>query len=71
MTTVVAVSAAVIAACYAAALIALAIAIAQSPPICEPAELSAADEELVAEAAARMKQYGAAVADYYDTEGTL
>lgn len=32
-------------------------------------KLSAEDEALVAEAAARMKAYGAAVADRYDTEG--
>jgi hypothetical protein len=70
-TAVFAISAAVIAACYAAALIVLVVAIAKTPPITLPlAELSPEDEALVAEAAARMKSYGNAVADYYDTEGT-
>jgi hypothetical protein len=68
MTTVLAISAAVIAGCYAAALIVLVVAIAKTPPITLPlAELSPEDEELVAEAAARMKAYGEAVADHYDT----
>jgi hypothetical protein len=69
MTTVLAISAAVIAGCYAAALIALVVAIAKTPPIREPAELTAAEEELVADLTARMQAYGEAVADYYDTEG--
>jgi hypothetical protein len=65
---VVAIAAAVIAACYAAALIVLVVASAITPPIALPlAELSPEDEALVAEAAARMKQYGNAVADRYDT----
>jgi hypothetical protein len=67
-TAVVAIAAAVIAACYAAALIVLVVASAITPPIALPlAELSPEDEELVAEAATRMKAYGAQVADHYDT----
>jgi len=58
----------VIAGCYVAALIVLVVAIAKTPPIALPlAELSPEDEELVAEAATRMKAYGAQVADHYDT----
>jgi hypothetical protein len=36
-----------------------------------PAELTAVeDEEFLADLTAHLKAYGAAVADYYDTEGT-
>jgi hypothetical protein len=67
-TTVGGIAITVIAGCYVAALIVLVVAIAKTPPITLPlAELSPEDEELVAEAAARMKAYGEAVADHYDT----
>jgi hypothetical protein len=35
-----------------------------------PAALTAADEEFIDELTAHLQAYGAAVADYYDTEGT-
>jgi hypothetical protein len=35
-----------------------------------PAELTEADEEFIDELTAHLQAYGAAVADYYDTEGT-
>lgn len=54
---------------YVAGLVGLVVAIAKTPPLYQgPAALTAVeDEEFLAGVAAHLKDYGAQVADYYDT----